>query len=236
MKQMKAIRKERRLKIKRFVALGACVLLCAGMSACDKGGGDLAGNPNEQIGKMMETPKATEIPEDAVETETEISTEKPEEPDKDMPKGQTYYNSDLGFQVTVPQDWEIAPEDVLPTLDDNVIFLARRRDDVESIILDKEVDTDASVKGAANIMNHQDAYCKESLRQMPEYDNVWVDTIEIDGIEYVLTVSHYKRGGYTGFFIYGEKDGVYNVIVSAYSDKRERIKEIMYDAFNGNEK
>ena len=65
------------------------------------------------------------------------------------------------------------------------------------------------------------------LQEIPELDDCEVDTIEANGIEYVLTVEHYIRGEYSGFFIYGAKDGMYNVLIEVYTPEKERIKEIM---------
>ena len=246
------------IKIKRNVALGACLLMCAGMCACgseEEGSTpkysveetseisaegtelrlyskDISGeNKEDEIideeiideeSEMSEDTAAhdAEIPADAGKAETETSGGK-------LTQGQEYYNKDLGFTFMVPEDWVVESAERRAELDDDILFLAHTSDHSEKVFISELQDCDGSVDGAARILKNPEAYRNAMLQEIPELDDCEVDTIEANGIEYVLTVEHYTRGEYSGFYIYGAKDGMYNVNIVVYTPEKERIKEIM---------
>ena len=240
------------IKIKRNVALGACLLLCAGMCACGSKEGSASRNSVEETSEisaegteltlyskniseetkedeiideeseMSEDTAAddAEIPADAGKAETETSGGK-------LTQGQEYYNKDLGFTFMVPEDWVVESAERRAELDDDILFLAHTSDHSEKVFISELQDCDGSVDGAARILKNPEAYRNAMLQEIPELDDCEVDTIEANGIEYVLTVEHYTRGEYSGFYIYGAKDGMYNVNIVVYTPEKERIKEIM---------
>ena len=58
-------------------------------------------------------------------------------------------------------------------------------------------------------------------------DGYEVDTIEIEGVDYILTIEHYSDGMYMGWIAYGEKDGIDNCQISVGTHEKERITELL---------
>ena len=127
----------------------------------------------------------------------------------------------------VQEDWVVESAERRAELDDGLLFLAHTPDHSEKVFIYEMQDCDCSVDGAARILKYPEAYREAMLQEAPELDDCEVDTIEANGIEYVLTVEHYIRGEYCGFYIYGAKDGMYNVHIAVYTPEKERIKEIL---------
>lgn len=238
------------IRLKKYVALGGAMIVCAGLSACGMGEGSSARIPDEDTVKTQEVSQESDKAVDTAETavddvtaKTEISekmvtnvTETPDE-DKDVfgengIYGQTYYNKDLSFRLTAPDDWVVGSEEWLASLGDDVLYLAHAEDDSESVTIMECKDADGTVAGNSRIMKDTEAYCNEVVRQSKNLESCEVDIIEIYGVEYVLTVYHYMDGEYSALFVYGEKDGMYNLTVSVYATERERLKEILYNALS----
>lgn len=144
-------------------------------------------------------------------------------------KGQTYYNKEFGFQLTAPDDWFVEPEDKLSLGSDNLLFLAHG-EGMEYVDILKIEDCDAET--LSQNMKNPDALCDEILRQSPKLDSCEVDTIEINGAEHALVVVHNLDGDYSGWIYYGEKDGMYNFMITVNSKEKETIKEILNTAIS----
>ena len=243
--------------VKRFLVIGGCLIACAGLSACDMGEGSITREPQAQAEEtktvfeeadmtsdtgVESTDKDTEVTDISGDTDKEADEMPAESGEEENEasggyetQGQTYHNRDLGFELTAPDDWVVEPEEWLASIGDDVHYLAHKEDDSEYVSVMEVQDSDGSVEGSKQVMRNPEAYCNEVLRQSPRMESCEVDTIKINGVEYVLTVSRYLSGEYDAFFVYGEKDGVYNITVSVYSTEKERIYEILSDAISGYE-